>query len=613
MALTSSELRVIISAQNNSQQAFAQLTQSLNGLRTLALGVGTALAGGLASMNTISIMRRVGDEVDSLRDSLGLTAVEASHLNFAARAVGTSAEEVSAAFGALNRKIIDQIPLIATGESDFQKWGVAVQNARGEILQLPQVLENVSKRMRELPAGFERSGLAMDLMGRSGRQLLDLMTLSDTEMQKLARQAEEMGLVFSEAGVDSLEGFNREMNLLALQFDGLVMQIGSFMLPVLRGLLSWLRQNQGAIKGFFEEVRKAWGFVKQFAAAIQAFVGHAKEKGLVGALVDEARAMFPELAKIWDEWFAPGEGKIPKFFDAAGTKAHEIFGEGGVIGRNFDELGTSMQRIWGPGGTVGQAFSDFGTGVKGVFDGIGTAIREAFNSVLRAIETTVNNAIEVLNTLIRAMNLIPGVNIPLVSKIKLWIDEGTWNQVHKDIGELQRDRRLRITVELDSSEAQRELNRLGRFAPGGAGGPPAPVNPGEGRGGDGGSSDRPATLDDIYAAYARNHGSMPDWEYAKSILATGPMWSAVQNLAGGGIVRARPGGTLARIGEGGQDEAVIPLPRAGMGSVSIGSIVIEGNVDSSDRVRELADEVSNRILRAISGSGNVWARRGGVV
>ena len=56
-------------------------------------------------------------------------------------------------------------------------------------------------------------------------------------------------------------------------------------------------------------------------------------------------------------------------------------------------------------------------------------------------------------------------------------------------------------------------------------------------------------------------------------------------FADGGIVRARPGGLVARIGEAGQDEAVIPLPRglrAGVGGTTIvvhqhiaGSVVTE--------------------------------------
>jgi len=40
-----------------------------------------------------------------------------------------------------------------------------------------------------------------------------------------------------------------------------------------------------------------------------------------------------------------------------------------------------------------------------------------------------------------------------------------------------------------------------------------------------------------------------------------PTLPSIPRLANGGIVKARPGGMLATIGEGGQDEAVIPLDR----------------------------------------------------
>jgi hypothetical protein len=47
-------------------------------------------------------------------------------------------------------------------------------------------------------------------------------------------------------------------------------------------------------------------------------------------------------------------------------------------------------------------------------------------------------------------------------------------------------------------------------------------------------------------------------------------------LADGGIVKASPGGTLALIGEGGRDEAVIPLDRAGgMGGNNI-NVYVQG-------------------------------------
>jgi hypothetical protein len=49
----------------------------------------------------------------------------------------------------------------------------------------------------------------------------------------------------------------------------------------------------------------------------------------------------------------------------------------------------------------------------------------------------------------------------------------------------------------------------------------------------------------------------------------------VPMMADGGIVKASPGGTLALIGEGGQDEAVIPLDR--MGSMGGNNVTIHVN------------------------------------
>jgi hypothetical protein len=49
-------------------------------------------------------------------------------------------------------------------------------------------------------------------------------------------------------------------------------------------------------------------------------------------------------------------------------------------------------------------------------------------------------------------------------------------------------------------------------------------------------------------------------------------------LADGGIIKASPGGTLALIGEGGRDEAVIPLDR--MGGMGGNNVTI--NVNGGD-------------------------------
>ena len=73
-------------------------------------------------------------------------------------------------------------------------------------------------------------------------------------------------------------------------------------------------------------------------------------------------------------------------------------------------------------------------------------------------------------------------------------------------------------------------------------------------------------------------------------------------LAEGGIVRARPGGIQATIGEGGQDEAVIPLDRAGEFGLGGGggsvNVYFNGPVmGDQQQAREFAIAIDRELLR----------------
>jgi hypothetical protein len=75
-------------------------------------------------------------------------------------------------------------------------------------------------------------------------------------------------------------------------------------------------------------------------------------------------------------------------------------------------------------------------------------------------------------------------------------------------------------------------------------------------------------------------------------------------LAEGGIVKARPGGIIANIGEGGQDEAVIPLNKMGKMGGNTYNITINANVADA----RLGEIVVNSIRKYERNSGPVFAK-----
>ena len=75
---------------------------------------------------------------------------------------------------------------------------------------------------------------------------------------------------------------------------------------------------------------------------------------------------------------------------------------------------------------------------------------------------------------------------------------------------------------------------------------------------------------------------------------------SIPALAQGGVVKASPGGTLALIGEGGRDEAVVPLGRggaaAGIGStvtIETGAVVINGVKDAQEVEKKMKEVLAN--------------------
>ncbi len=79
----------------------------------------------------------------------------------------------------------------------------------------------------------------------------------------------------------------------------------------------------------------------------------------------------------------------------------------------------------------------------------------------------------------------------------------------------------------------------------------------------------------------------------------------IPHMASGGIVKARPGGTLALLGEGGRDEAVTPLGTGGQGeSVHVVIDVVGGD---GKITRAIRDAIQHAVRTQYGGSVQRWA------
>ncbi|MEV4335454.1 hypothetical protein [Streptomyces sp. NPDC049590] len=96
-------------------------------------------------------------------------------------------------------------------------------------------------------------------------------------------------------------------------------------------------------------------------------------------------------------------------------------------------------------------------------------------------------------------------------------------------------------------------------------------------------------LNGLFAALAGIHISIPDWvpKFGGRSFGFPRLHVPVPHLAAGGVVQARPGGTLALLGEAGEHEAVIPLSK------------LEGVLGQGGGLRTLAAAVEKLAARPV--------------
>lgn len=607
------ELQIILKASNQTSAAFTSLNKDLNGLKDTAIKVGSALLGAFALRDVINTMDQTVDTVRQLQSVTGLTAQDASRLSFAAKALGVDTDELNTSLGRLAKEMFNTHQNTNAATDVFSKWGIQLKDQQGNIRNINSVLLDAANKIQAMGDSAESRALELDLFGRAGGRMHELLLQGASGISQLTAESDALGLTLNGGALEAMHNFSIQSNIFGQAVDGLKVELGIALLPTLTAVLdgmikfvSWIRTNifesklfAGVMKALGEAFRLVSGFLKELLGNLDrliarldepllgnlltlkdiligfgAIVAATKIYDLAFALVSLGIALAPIAAlavglalvyeigaKIMDTvgpWTLLGDAitGVAVGLGALGMGGPWGFIIGaaiqvaltiGLIKDNWDRFVYAWQNgmlnnipIFGGIVLIAQA-------IGAAFSAFGTAVRTVFDNVANYISDLVFNAMVKLNQIVMKINEITHMNIPL---------------------------------------------------PGGGG--PVP-NGGVGEGGDinpyrphsGGSQDRPATLDDIYAAYTNNHGQMPDYQWASSVLAMGPMWSEVQGLASGGIV-TRPMRPL--IGEAGP-EAVIPLNKSGGWGQTTVNVYVSGNIAESES--KLADMVGDRVLREL--------------
>lgn len=253
-----------------SEGLIESTVSKINGMRGQLLSIG-AIAMPIASV------RNWASAVNDLEDKTNMSAESASRLLAVGEFVGLATEEMSGAMAKMSKTAYTaakSIEMAATSGSEsmdvFTKFGIQILDGNNRLLSAEQILANVTDKHRAMANGVEKTAMEMEIFGRSGAKLNDLLNLTDDQFQAVYRSAEKTGLVLDHKTTQAFEDAEFEINAAGQAMKGLAVSVGAQMLPQFKALAESTRDVAEWFAELSPEMRTAVTLSLETAAAVSA-------------------------------------------------------------------------------------------------------------------------------------------------------------------------------------------------------------------------------------------------------------------------------------------------------------------------------------------------------
>lgn len=304
--------------------AFQEATVSAGGLGGAAVSLGAAITGvglafGIVAAGTGAMIKTIQESISAYQESalelrkmqlqLGGSTEEVSRLLQAAQLTGTQINHLAAGIGMFEKKMTDFELRVAVGSEESHEFeralkvlNIGIKDADGTMRPLNDVLMDAADRFKELGPGATTTGLAMNLFGRSGRQMLPFLMEGADGLQRFMEIAEETGSVLTSKDVKAAYEFQQSLVELEMSVQGVKNTLARTFIPaaeavvdVLADVAQWARKaytdiislGTGAVAAAIT-LAKTGNVTEAIAKGIEFYAD--KVQFLTGALTEQEKA-----------------------------------------------------------------------------------------------------------------------------------------------------------------------------------------------------------------------------------------------------------------------------------------------------------------------------------
>ena len=360
--------------QSMSAQMAKKLAVIGTAVSVVGAGIATAIRG---AINT-------ADDMGEMAQKLGVPVEALTALKHAAKILGVEFEGLQAGLLKLSRGMADS-------PEKFEKMGIAVRDAKGEMRPTADVLKELADRFQAMPDGAEKTALAMDLFGKSGAAMIPMLNAGSQGIAGLMEEAKAMGLVISQETAEAAGKFNENLDKLAGVATGLAVIMAAELAPVLEQISAFIVEMAKNFQDLSPATREMIAWAGGLTVVLgPLLLGLAMIIPIIGALLSPLGLVVAAVAAVaaafiyWEEICAAVSGWISNLIDGALTWLGE------ALGIPPEQMGLFKETAWEAIEAVKQNFLTLPARIAEVFGTIKASIGEAWEW----IKTTVGGAID---------------------------------------------------------------------------------------------------------------------------------------------------------------------------------------------------------------------------
>lgn len=418
---------VELSTKNSLQKGLSaaqRMMRSFGTNLTLLGGAMTAATGGMAAslvpmlMNFIS----VGDNLDKMSGRTNVAVEKLSALTYAFEQNGASQQDLEKALTATNGLMADLQRKGERSRSIMNRLGLSFSDVANSSPDEAMIL--LSDRISMVTDPAQKSAMAMEVFGESGKQMLNFINQGASGIESLTERADDLGLVMSGDSAKSAATLGDRISELKQSFIGIGMQIMGALAPtfvmigekiaeVAKFVMVFIKQN----KDMIITIGQVMLILLAVGAAIFAVGLAITAVGtIIGAMVAIASAIaaaFGAVVAVLAFILSPiglvivavlGIAAAVLYFTGAGGKALTWFGEkwtelldfvmpvvqgikdalsAGDLVLAGKILWSGLELAWLSGTRkLREIWVGFRVAMLNVFDGLITSLRQAWNSAI---------------------------------------------------------------------------------------------------------------------------------------------------------------------------------------------------------------------------------------